>query len=154
MRPGEARVKRTPRMSSNGRDLRRLTSSSCDSCPGLPRTDAMWFASAKSTARIVRVTVALREKRARRVVGSRRVPRLARWHPLRHPSAHRSVLDVRDPGRLDGPDLFDLDRRGPEVFEKARTTAEHNRDHVQFQFVKQPCRQVLLDDLGATPEHD
>src|SRR5437660_6630601 len=72
----------------------------------------------------------------------------------RRGSCHHSVLEVRDAGRLDGPDLLELHLRVPEVVEEASTVAEQHWNNVELKLVQQPRCQVLLSDVGAAPKHD
>src|SRR5881397_927892 len=67
---------------------------------------------------------------------------------------HHPVLEVRDAGRLDGPDLLKLHLRVPEVVEEASTVAEQHWNNVEFKFVQQSRCQVLLSDVAAAPKHD
>src|SRR4051812_25850549 len=64
------------------------------------------------------------------------------------------VLDVGDARRLDGPYLLELDIAAAEVVEQARATTEQHGHDVQLELVEEPGGQVLVDDLGAAPEHD
>ena len=79
---------------------------------------------------VIRSLPALREIRASLAC--------ARFTAARRPvSGPRPVLEVGDAGRLDGPDLFELHLRVPEVVEDPSTAAEHHRNHVELEFVKQ-----------------
>src|ERR671923_1265104 len=69
-------------------------------------------------------------------------------------SCHHPVLEVRDAGRLDRPDLLKLDLGAPEVVEEASAVPEQHRNDVELELVQEPRRQVLLNDLGAAPEPD
>src|SRR5205823_8243531 len=62
--------------------------------------------------------------------------------------------EVRDAGRLDGPDLLELHLCVPEVVEEASTIAEQHWNHVELELVQQSRRQVLLSDVAAAPKHD
>jgi hypothetical protein len=50
-------------------------------------------------------------------------------------ATHHPVFDVRDAGRLDRPDLFELDLGAPEVVEEASAAPEEHRDDVQLELV-------------------
>src|SRR3954451_5321284 len=67
-------------------------------------------------------------------------------------ATHRLVLDVRDAGRPDGPNLLELDIAAAEVVEEASAAPEEQRDDVQLELVEEPRREVLVDDLRAAPE--
>src|SRR5438270_374569 len=69
-------------------------------------------------------------------------------------ATHHRVLDVRDAGCLDRPDLFELDLGGPEVVEEASAAPEEHRNDVQLELVQESRREVWADDFGAAPEHD
>jgi hypothetical protein len=69
-------------------------------------------------------------------------------------SCHHSVLEVRDAGRLDGPDLLKLHLRVPEVVEEASTVAEQHWNNVELKLVQQSRCQVLRSDVAAAPKHD
>jgi hypothetical protein len=56
---------------------------------------------------------------------------------------------VRDAGRLDGPNLHELDLGAREVVEEASAAPKEHRDDVQLEVVQEPRRQVLVDDLRA-----
>src|SRR5438093_7016607 len=72
----------------------------------------------------------------------------------RRGSCHHSVLEVRDAGRLDGPDLLKLHLGAPEVVEEASTVAEQHWNNVELKLVQQSRCQVLLSDVAAAPKHD
>src|ERR671931_379881 len=72
----------------------------------------------------------------------------------RRGSCRHSVLEVRDAGRLDGPDLLELHLRVPEVVEEASTVAEQHWNNVELKLVQQSRCQVLLSDVAAAPKHD
>src|SRR6266496_4037314 len=72
----------------------------------------------------------------------------------RRGSRHHPVLEVRDAGRLDGPDLLKLHLRVPEVVEEASTVAEQHWNNVELELVQQSRCQVLLSDVAAAPKHD
>src|SRR5882757_4557755 len=61
---------------------------------------------------------------------------------------------MRDAGRLDRPDLLELDLSVPEVVEEASAVHEQHRNDVELELVHEPRRQVLLNDLGTAPEPD
>src|SRR4051812_18988510 len=72
----------------------------------------------------------------------------------RRGSCHHSVLEVRDAGRFDGPDLLELHLRVPEVVEEASAVAEQYWNDVELELVQQSRCQVLLSDVAAAPKHD
>src|SRR6266508_376739 len=72
----------------------------------------------------------------------------------RRGSCHHPVFEVRDAGRLDGPDLLEPYLRVPEVAEDASTVAEQHWNNVELELVQQPRRQVLLNDVAAAQEQD
>jgi hypothetical protein len=57
---------------------------------------------------------------------------------------HHAVLDVRDAGRLDGPDLLELHLRVPAIGEQASAVTEQHRNDVELELVQQCRRKVLL----------
>src|SRR5207249_3360523 len=67
----------------------------------------------------------------------------------RRGSCHQPVLEVRDAGRLDGPDLLELHLRVLEVVEEAGTVAEQYWNDVELKLVQQSRCEVLVSDLGA-----
>jgi hypothetical protein len=50
-------------------------------------------------------------------------------------ATHHRVLDVRDAGRLDRPDLLELDLGASEVVEEASAATEEHRNDVQLELV-------------------
>jgi hypothetical protein len=74
--------------------------------------------------------------------------------PTSSGSCHHSVPEVRDAGRLDGPDLLKLHLRVPEVVEEASTVAEQHWNNVELKLVQQPRCQVLLSDVATAPKQD
>src|SRR5919204_6697311 len=75
-----------------------------------------------------------------------------RWSAASLPT--HPVLDVRDAGRLERPDLLELDLGVTEVVEEASAAPEQQRRDMELEHVEEPRRQVLVDDLGAAPEPD
>src|SRR6188508_3287344 len=67
--------------------------------------------------------------------------------------ANDAVLEVRDTGRLDRPDLLELDVRADAV-EESRPAAQENRDDVDLELVHEPGGQVLVDDVRAAADED
>ena len=68
-------------------------------------------------------------------------------------SGHDAVLEVRNPGRLDGAELFQS-QAGADVVEQASAAAEQDRDDVQLDLVDEAFGQVLTDHLGAAADED
>src|SRR3954462_88652 len=73
---------------------------------------------------------------------------------VRPSSRPHAVFDMGDPGPLDSPDLLERELGPPQVVEEASAVPEQHWDDVQLELGQQPRRQVLVDDLGAAPEHD
>ena len=61
---------------------------------------------------------------------------------------------MRDPGRVDGPDLLEPDLRLTQVLEEASTASEQQGSDAEFEFVEESRREVLLDGLGAAMKPD
>src|SRR5437660_10203466 len=55
-------------------------------------------------------------------------------------ATHHPVLDVRDAGCLDRPDMLELDLGAPEVVEEASAAPEEHGNDVQLELVQEPRR--------------
>jgi hypothetical protein len=60
--------------------------------------------------------------------------------PLEGSACRHLVLEVRDAGRLDRPDLLELDLGASEVVEEAGAAAEQHRNDVELELVQEPRR--------------
>jgi hypothetical protein len=62
-----------------------------------------------------------------------------------------AILEVRDAGRFDRPELLELEV-GAEAVEEPRAAAEYQRDDVQLELVDESRRQVFVDRTRAAAD--
>src|ERR671914_456345 len=65
-------------------------------------------------------------------------------------SIDHAIPDVGDPRRVDGADLLELEVA--DILQQPLAVAEQDRDDVELELIDEPRGEVLLHDVGPSPD--